>query len=69
MEVEEGGKDPLFSSGYREAEPGDCTLGETLDSLVPLLHEVNAFVPLTTYQGKNVLTLSGSTELVGQSGH
>jgi hypothetical protein len=69
MEVEEGGKDPYILSGYRENEPGDCTLGETLDSLVPLLREVDVFVPLSTFQGKNFVTLPGSTELTGQSGN
>jgi hypothetical protein len=31
-----GGTEPYLISGYREDDPGDCSLGETLESLVPL---------------------------------
>jgi hypothetical protein len=62
-----GGNDPYLISGYRETEPGDCSLGETLESLVPLLREVDTTVSLSTYQGKNILTLPGSADLVDQS--
>jgi hypothetical protein len=66
---EEGGGDQFILLKYRESKPRDYSLGETLDSLVPLLREVDATILLTTYQGINVLTLLGSTKLVGQSGN
>ena len=65
MEIEEGGKEPYIILGYREDELGDCSLGETLDSLVPLLREVNTMLPIPTYQGRNVIKLLGTSELVG----
>jgi hypothetical protein len=49
---EVGGTEPFLISGYQETEPGDCSLGETLESLVPLLREVDSMVSLTTFQGK-----------------
>jgi hypothetical protein len=39
---------------------------DTLDSLVPLLHEVNSIILLTNYQGRNVITLMSYNKLVGQ---
>jgi hypothetical protein len=46
---EVGGIEHFLISGYRETEPGDCSLGETLESLVPLLCVVDSMVPLSTF--------------------
>jgi hypothetical protein len=69
LEVEEGGKETYILSGYRQDNLGDISLGETLDSLVPLLCEVESYVLLTTFQGKTVITLMGSIEPSFHSGN
>jgi hypothetical protein len=48
-------RDCFLLSGYRESEPGECSLGETLESLVPLHREVVTPLSIPTYQGRNVL--------------
>jgi hypothetical protein len=59
-----GGTDPYLLSGYREDDPGDCSLGETLESLVPTSREADNSVSLTTYLGNNILPLQDTTNLV-----
>jgi hypothetical protein len=62
-----GGTEPYLLSSYREDDPGECSLGETLESLVPPTREANTSVSLTTYQGNCILPLSGFTDLVNLS--
>ena len=49
LEVKEGGKETYILSGYRQDDLGGISLGETLDSLVPLLREAESYVLLTTF--------------------
>jgi len=49
LEFEEGGKETYILSGYRQDDLGGISLGETLDSLVPLLREAESYVLLTTF--------------------
>jgi hypothetical protein len=62
-----GGTEHVLLSDYREDDPSECSLGETLESLIPLIREVDATVPLTIHQGSHILSLLGSTDLVNLS--
>jgi hypothetical protein len=61
--TEEGVKDTPILSGFREEEPDDHTLVETLDNLVPLLCEVGDSVPLVTFLGNSVIPPPLATDL------
>jgi hypothetical protein len=50
-EVEEGVKETIILSGFREEDLDDCSLVETLNTLVPLIHDAGAPAPLITFQG------------------
>jgi hypothetical protein len=50
LEVEEGVKENFLLSGFREEDLDDCTLAETLDTLVPLLREVGDPVPSSLFR-------------------
>jgi hypothetical protein len=62
-----GGTEPVLLFGYQEDDPSDCSLGETLESLIPLIWEVDTTVPLTIHQGNHILSLPSSTDLVNFS--
>ena len=60
-------KDTPILSGFREEEPNDHTLVETLDKLVPLLHEVGDSIPLVTFLSNSVILPPLATDLSKQT--
>jgi hypothetical protein len=52
----------LLSSPSKE-DLDDCSLVETLNTLVPLIHDAGAPAPLITFQGNIVIHLPLSTDL------
>lgn len=61
-----GGNETFLILGYRETDPDNFSLGETLESWVPLLREIHSMVSVSTFQCNIILTLMGSIDLVDQ---
>jgi hypothetical protein len=58
-------RDCFILSGYRELELGESSLGEALETLVPLHREVVTPLPIPTFQGRKVLQIFGPLGLSG----
>lgn len=67
--AEEGVKESVLLSGFREEDLDDVTLVETMDTLVPLLREAGAPAPLVTFQGNNVMLSPSSLDLSFNQGN
>jgi hypothetical protein len=50
-----GEMEPVILSGFREEDPDDGTLVETLENLVSLPQEAGVSVPLVTFQGNSIV--------------
>jgi hypothetical protein len=52
----------VFEPGFREAEEGDSSLLEVLDSLIPFIKDKSSSIKLPTFMGKAIHNASGDLE-------